>query len=85
VGAQLSLLPEPALLIQAMHEPDGASLGRVQVANTVNGREATNTNSIRALHLDACWKDPSLDPRQRVIYYVQVFEIPMPNWTTCDS
>jgi hypothetical protein len=85
VGAQLSLLPEPALLIQAMHEPDGASLGRVQVANTVNGREAAYTNSIRAPHRDACWKDPSLDPRQRVNYCVQVFEIPMPNWTTCDS
>ena len=55
------------------------------VGNTVNVAEATYDNSIGSPTLQAFWKDPNFDSKQRAFYYVRALEIPTPRWTTYDA
>ena len=55
------------------------------VGNTVNVEEATYSNSIGEPYLQAFWKDPDFDPKQRSFYYVRTIEIPTPSWVAFDA
>lgn len=54
------------------------------VGNTVNLKEVTYTNAIGDPFLEAFWKDPDFDPKQRAFYYVRAIEIPTPSWVAYD-
>lgn len=54
------------------------------VGNTVNLKNVTYTNAIGDPYLEAYWKDPDFDPKQRAFYYVRVIEIPTPSWLAFD-
>ena len=55
------------------------------VGDTVAVETARWTNDIGAAILAGLWEDPDFDPAQRAFYYVRVFEIPTPRWTTYDA
>jgi len=59
--------------------------GRQAVGNTVNIEEATYTNTIGAVAIQAFWSDPNFDADQSAFYYIRVLEIPTPRWTTIDA
>ena len=54
------------------------------VGSTVDVKEATYSNSIGEPYLQAFWKDPNFDPKQRAFYYVRAIEIPTPSWLAHD-
>jgi len=123
MGGDLSKAPgskAPTFLIDALKDPAGANLDRIQiikgwvdgngrthekiydvkwsgsrkpgkdgkvppVGNTVNGKDATYTNSIGDVELRATWTDPDFDPSHRAVYYARVMEIPTPRWSTYDA
>lgn len=55
------------------------------VGNTVNVADASYTNSIGDVELQAVWTDPDFDPNLRAFYYVRVLEIPTPTWQAYDA
>jgi hypothetical protein len=65
---------------------DVNSDGKVEpVGNTVDLETATYSNSIGAASLNALWRDPDFDPKQRAFYYTRILEIPTPTWQAYDQ
>jgi hypothetical protein len=55
------------------------------VGDTVDGANASYTNTIGDALLFADWIDPDFEPSQHAFYYVRVIEIPTPRWTAFDA
>jgi len=55
------------------------------VGNTVNVKNANWTNTIGASELGTVWTDPEFNPKEPVIYYARVIEIPTPRWIVYDA
>jgi hypothetical protein len=58
---------------------------REPVGSSVDIEDATFTNTIGDVALQAVWTDPDFDPAEDAFYYVRVIEIPKPRWTTYDA
>ena len=66
-------------------KPDAKTGKLPSVGNTVDVKTAKYTNDIGDTQLSAVWTDPDFDPKQKVVYYVRVLEIPTPRWSTYDA
>lgn len=106
----------PRFLVQAVKDPNGANLDRIQivkvwldhgaqkekiyevawsgpraldangklpaVGSTVNLSDASYSNAIGAVQLQAEWQDPEFQRDVAAVYYARVLEIPTPRWST---
>jgi hypothetical protein len=55
------------------------------VANTVDLKTATYTNTVGSAELTGSWVDNEFDPAQHALYYARVIQIPTPRWSTYDA
>jgi hypothetical protein len=83
----------PTLILQALKDPDGANLDRIQVIKVwMKGdgyREkvfdvvlSNARKSVGVATLATVWKDPDFDPATPAVYYARVLEIATPRWST---
>jgi hypothetical protein len=63
----------------------GADGKPAPVANSVNLKTATYSNSAGSPQLVGSWVDDNFDPSQHAIYYARVLQIPTPRWSTYDA
>ena len=66
-------------------KPDAKTGKLPSVGNTVDVKTAKYTYDIGDTQLSAVWTVPDFDPKQKVVYYVRVLEIPTPRWSTYDA
>ena len=56
-----------------------------KVCDTVNGSQASYTNSIDEAQCITLWQVPDFVQALSAFYYVRVIEIPTPRWTAFDQ
>jgi hypothetical protein len=60
-----------------------AATGKVPaVADTVDVKTASYSNSVGAAQFETVWEDPQFDAAVPAVYYLRVIEIPTPRWST---
>jgi hypothetical protein len=84
----------PRLAVQALRDPKGAGLAKLQVIKLwLAGGEAREriidvasadgeTREQGASELRALWSDPDFDAKAPALYYARVLEVPTPRWST---
>jgi hypothetical protein len=84
----------PVFILEAIKDPDGANLDRIQVVKVwmdgegyrekvFNALEAGSTrNRTGAAILSTVWKDTEFDPTKPAVYYARVLEVATPRWST---
>jgi hypothetical protein len=55
------------------------------VGNTVDAKNASYSNSIGDVQLQAVWSDPDFDSEFSAVYCARVLQIPTPRWSTYDA
>ena len=94
MGSKLNALESPMkLLIQAMQDPRGAPLERVQVIKGWVDGGATHekihdvevSGESRAESIATVWTDPDFSPDHSAFYYVRVLQVPTPRHSMLDA
>jgi hypothetical protein len=84
----------PKLLIQALKDPDGAMLERVQIVKGWLDTDGILHERVHDLaepkpdgapYINVFWHDREFDPEQHAFYYVRVLQAPTKRWTTYDA
>jgi len=55
------------------------------IKNTVDTKNASFTNDVGNVTLQAVWTDEDFDPTANSLYFVRVLQIPTPRWSTYDA
>jgi hypothetical protein len=99
MGSDLTVRPKnagaPGFIIQAMKDPTGANLDRIQMIKVYLDGDSYRervfdvalttdlvSDNIGATALTTFWRDPEFDVLKPAVYYLRVLEIPTPRWST---
>lgn len=83
----------PVFLIQAIKDPAGANLERVQIVKGWLDQQGELHEQVYdvahggqqgEVELVTVWHDPNFNSAERAFYYARVIEIPTPRWTAYD-
>ena len=55
------------------------------IKNTVDVANASYTNDVGSVTLQAIWTDEDYDPDANSLYFMRVLQIPTPRWSTYDA
>jgi hypothetical protein len=84
----------PKFLIQALKDPNGAMLDRVQIVKGWLDHDGTLHEKVHDLsdpkptgapYFSVFWQDTRFDAKQQAFYYVRVLQTPTKRWSTYDA